>query len=465
MKSPSLFECQSCGYSSAKWLGRCPGCGAWNSFVEERRQATPLPTTRKGAPPSRPVPLREVSTEDAPRILTSNAEFDRALGGGLVPGSLVLLGGEPGVGKSTLLLQIAQELEERGRRVLYVSGEESVQQVKMRAERLRPPLSQAAAGLPETSSGGDIQVLAESRLEEILSAIDSSHPTDIVIDSIQTTFSENLDSSPGSISQVRHVAAQLLNVAKSEGIPILLIGHVTKDGSIAGPKALEHIVDVVLYFEGERHHNHRIIRAVKNRFGAANEVGIFEMTSRGLIPVQSPSNLFLREREASSPGSAVTCALEGTRPILVEVQALVIASHYGTSRRTATGVDYNRISVLVAMLEKRLGIPMTGCDIYVNAAGGLDINEPSSDLAIFAAILSSFRDRPLATHTVLLGELGLSGEVRPISQSHPRVREAASMGFRRCVLPAGNIPLVDAVPGIELDPIRTVLELSDLMFR
>jgi DNA repair protein RadA/Sms len=289
-------------------------------------------------------------------------------------------------------------------------------------------------------------------------------PTDVVVDSVQTTFSEALDSAPGSISQVRHVAAQFLAFAKTQDIPVFLIGHVTKDGSIAGPKALEHIVDTVLYFEGERHHNHRIVRAVKNRFGAANEVGVFEMTTRGLIPVQNPSDLFLREREEAVPGSAVVCALEGTRPILVEIQALVLATQYGTARRTATGLDYNRISVLVAMMQKRMDIPMMGCDIYVNAAGGLQVDEPASDLALFAAILSSFRNRALPSHTVLIGELGLSGEVRPVSQAHLRVREAAAMGFRRCILPAGNLPLHDSAAKIELISLRTVLDLSGAIF-
>ena len=449
-KNATSFICQTCGFASAKWLGRCPDCGSWNSFTEEKAGA--VSAKSRSGPASKPVRLSEVHTEDAPRILTANAEFDRVLGGGLVPGSLVLLGGEPGIGKSTLLLQIAQALQARGRRVLYVSGEESAQQIKMRAERLG------------SEDAGEIFVLAESSLEAILGAVTGIRPTDLIVDSIQTTFSEALESTPGSISQVRHVAACFLNLAKTDQVPVFLIGHVTKDGSIAGPKALEHIVDTVLYFEGERHHNHRIVRAVKNRFGAANEIGVFEMTGRGLLPVQSPSDLFLKEREEAAPGSAVACALEGTRPILVEVQALVLSSQYGTARRTATGLDYNRISLLVAMMEKRMGIPMTGCDIYVNAAGGLQIDEPASDLALFAAILSSFRNRALPPSTVLIGELGLSGEVRPVSQAHVRVREAAAMGFRRCILPAGNIPLHDPVESIELIPLRTILELSEAIF-
>ncbi len=449
-KNLTIFECQSCGYSSAKWLGRCPECGSWNSFAEEKRpKSGAVVSVRRGE--TQAVRLGDVSTDTVPRIQTRNDEFDRVLGGGIVPGSLILLGGEPGAGKSTLLLQIARKLDQEGRRILYISGEESVQQIKLRADRLE-------------DSAGNIYLLAESNLEQMLSTIEEVQPSAIVVDSIQTAFTETLESAPGSVSQVRHVAVQFLNLAKSRNLPVFLIGHVTKDGSIAGPKVLEHIVDVVLYFEGERKQNHRIIRAVKNRFGAANEVGIFEMTSRGLIPAANPSSLFLLDRENVSAGSAVVCALEGTRPLLVEVQALVVSTQYGTGRRVATGVDYNRISVLVAMLEKRLGIQMGGCDIYVNTAGGLEIDEPGSDLGIFAAILSSLRNRPLANHAVLLGELSLSGDIRPVSQLHLRIREAALMGFRKCLLPAGNLPLVDPIEGIELIPVRTVSQASEILF-
>ncbi len=454
-KSVSSYTCQACGCVSAKWLGRCPDCSSWNSFVEEKRIAGLRDSSHIRREKVEATPLSKVSAEDAPRVVTSNAEFNRVLGGGVVPGSLVLLGGEPGVGKSTLLLQVAQGLQQAGRRVLYVSGEESARQIRMRSDRLEKGAASAAA---------DILVLAESNLERILAAAADVRPTDMIIDSVQTTYSEILDSTPGSISQVRHVAGQLLNLAKSEGITVFLIGHVTKDGSLAGPKALEHIVDAVLYFEGERHHNHRIVRAVKNRFGASNEVGIFEMTAGGLIPVRNPSNLFLTESGATSPGSAVCCALEGTRPILVELQALVVATQYGTPRRTATGVEYNRVSVLVAMMEKRLGVPMTGCDIYLNAAGGIEIDEPATDLAVFAAVMSSFRNRAVTPRTVLIGELGLSGEVRPVNQVHLRLREAATMGFRRCVLPAGNLPLLEHVQGVELLSVRTVSDLFDLIF-
>jgi DNA repair protein RadA/Sms len=457
-KAPTTFECQNCGYTSAKWLGRCPDCGSWNSFAEERR-SKPRELSLAHRNEAKALRLMDVSPEGVSRIATHNTEFDRVLGGGVVPGSLILLGGEPGAGKSTLLLQIARNLQQDGFRVLYASGEESAQQIKIRADRLEDPKGCPSAGVAE-----GIYLLAESNLESILSSVEDVQPSALVVDSVQTAFSETLESAPGSVSQVRHVAMQFLNLAKTRNLPVFLVGHVTKDGSIAGPKALEHIVDVVLYFEGERQQNHRIIRAVKNRFGAANEVGIFEMTSRGLIPAGNPSNLFLLERESISAGSSVVCALEGTRPLLVEVQALVVATQYGTARRVATGVDYNRISVLVAMLEKRLGIHMAGCDIYVNTAGGLEINEPGSDLGIFASILSSLRNRPQTSHTVLLGELSLSGDVRPVSQAHLRVREAAAMAFRKCILPAGNLPLVDPVSGIELVPVKTVGEISEILF-
>jgi DNA repair protein RadA/Sms len=447
-KSPTVFECQACGYVSAKWLGRCPDCGSWNSFAEEKRSGPgDLKPVRRNE--AKAIRLGDVVPETAARAGTGNTEFDRVLGGGMVPGA----------GKSTLLLQIAHGLHRRGFRVLYASGEESIQQIKIRADRIERPDESKSAAAAE-----DIYLLAESNLESILSAVEDVGPSAIVVDSVQTTFSETLDSAPGSVSQVRHAAMQFLSLAKSRNVPVFLIGHITKDGSIAGPKALEHIVDVVLYFEGERRQNHRIIRAVKNRFGAANEVGIFEMTSRGLIPAANPSGLFLPERENISAGTSVVCAIEGTRPLLVEIQALVAATQYGTARRVATGVDYNRISVLVAMLEKRLGIQMGGCDIYVNTAGGLEVNEPGSDLGIFASILSSMRNRPQAPHNVLLGELSLSGDVRPVSQAHLRVREAAAMGFRKCILPAGNLPLIDPVGGIELVPIKTVEQISDLLF-
>jgi len=426
--------------------------------VEEQRSKSGETLSIRSAP-AKVTRLAEVSAETSPRFSTGHSEFDRVLGGGVVPGSLILLGGEPGAGKSTLLLQVAHHLNRAGRRILYISGEESIQQIKLRSDRLendRSPIAPAATG--------DILILAESHVERIVSAATDTRPDVVVVDSVQTMFSEALDSAPGSVSQVRHVAMQFLNLAKSRDLAVFLVGHVTKDGSIAGPRALEHMVDVVLYFEGERHQNHRIIRAVKNRFGASNEIGIFEMTSRGLISARNPARLFLPEKESASAGSAIVCALEGTRPLLVEIQALVVGTQYGTARRVASGIDYNRLSVLVAMLEKRLGIQMAGCDIYVSTAGGIEIEEPASDLGIFAAILSSLRNRPLPSGTVLLGELSLSGDTRAINQAQIRVREAATMGFGRCILPASNFPLAEPVEGIELIPIKTVSEASDLLF-
>ena len=455
-KKSSVFECQNCGYTSPKWLGRCPDCGGWNSLVEERRTRGQAPAG--GGPAARPARLGDISTEAVPRIDTRNPEFNRTLGGGIVPGSLILLGGEPGVGKSTLLLEIARNLEGEGVRVLYASGEESMQQIRLRADRL----GERAEGAP-AAGAGEIYLLADSSLEGGLAAVEEVRPGALVVDSVQTACSGSLESAPGSVGQVRHVAMTLLNLAKRTGIPVFLIGHVTKDGAIAGPKALEHIVDVVLYFEGEGRRNHRIVRAVKNRFGAANEVGIFEMTSRGLVPAANPSGLFLPDRELSA-GSSVICAMEGTRPLLVEIQALVVATQYSTARRVADGVNYNRISVLVAMLEKRLGVQMTGSDIYVNTAGGLEVDEPAADLGLFAAILGSLRNRPLTPGTVLVGELSLSGDVRPVPQAPLRVREAAAMGFARVLLPAGTLPLVDPVGGIGLVPIGTVAELAELIF-
>ena len=459
----TVFECQNCSHSSAKWLGRCPDCGGWNSFVEEKRyRLREAASTFHGNTEDNNAGARridEITTEEAPRIDTRNTELNRALGGGLVPGSLILLGGEPGVGKSTLLLQLAHTLRDEGLRVLYASGEESVQQIKLRADRI-----ESGDERQKSENAGDIYLLAESNLGRIMEAVDETRPRALVIDSIQTIFSETLDSAPGSVSQVRHVAMQLLTLAKVRNLPVFLIGHITKDGSIAGPKALEHIVDAVLYFEGEGRRHHRIIRAVKNRYGAAGEVGIFEMTTRGLIPAENPSRLFLMEREDMAAGSAVLCAIEGTRPLLVEVQALVLATQYGTGRRVATGVNYNRISVLTAMLEKRLGVHMTGSDIYVNTAGGHEIDEPGADSGIFAAILGSLRNRPLDPHTVLLGELSLSGAVRPVTQAYLRVREAAAMGFRHCMLPAGNLPLSDTVEGIEFVPVKNIGEASDILF-
>lgn len=430
--------CQSCGFRSPKWLGRCPGCGEWNSFLEESDR--PIGALPPGAPT---VPYNAVEKQDVARIPTRNPEFDRVLGGGIVPGSLVLLGGQPGIGKSTLLLQIAEALSRQKRKVLYVAGEESAQQIKLRGDRL---------GI----SGANLFLAGETCLERVFQETDRLKPGVLIVDSIQTIFTEKLDAIPGSISQIRECAAQLLTFAKRENVPVFLIGHITKDGSLAGPKALEHIVDAVLYFEGERHQNQKIVRAVKNRFGPANELGIFEMSSGGLICVDNPSRLFLSERPENASGSVVLCALEGSRPILVELQALVSQTNYSTARRMANGVDPNRVSLLLAMLEKRAGLHLLGTDVYVNVAGGLNLTEPAVDLAMVAAIVSSFRNQPVSSKTVVFGEVGLAGEVRAVSFGHTRVKEAKALGFERVVLPASSLPLSEPVKGIRLEGVSSV---------
>jgi DNA repair protein RadA/Sms len=431
-KRPStVFVCQECGSQSAKWLGRCADCGAWNSLVEERAAdpsaAASVPHRYAVAGAAGAARLySEIEISHYPRLTTGIDEFDRVLGGGVVPGSLVLLGGEPGIGKSTLLLQAAASMAKTAGAVLYSSGEESEHQIKSRGERL------AVGDAP-------LYLLAETCLERILEEIARVRPALVIVDSVQTVFSLKFQSAPGSIGQVREAATQLLFTAKGQNIPIFLVGHVTKDGNLAGPKALEHVVDTVLYFEGERHHSHRVIRAVKNRFGAASELGVFEMTPTGLRPVPNPSKLFLAERPVDAPGSAVLCSLEGSRPILVEVQALISSSTYGNARRMASGIDQARLSLLLAVLEKRAGLNLIGDDVFVNVAGGMTVDEPASDLGVLAAIASSVRNRPIPATTAMFGEVGLAGEVRGVTQASLRLREAAQMGFRRCILPLANI--------------------------
>ena len=398
-----------------------------------------------------PLAYQDIESQDDARQSSGIEEFDRVLGGGIVPGSLVLIGGDPGIGKSTLLLEVANKLSNICGRVLYISGEESERQIKLRGERL---------GINPTG----LYLLAETCLERIFEEIERLEPKAIVVDSVQTVFSMKLESAPGSVSQVREVAGQFLMLAKNHTVPVFLIGHVTKDGAIAGPKALEHIVDTVLYFEGERHHNHRIIRAVKNRFGAANEVGVFEMTGRGLVPVLNPSGLFLNERPVGVSGSVVTACIEGTRPMLVELQALVTSTKYATARRMTQGVDGNRVSLLMAMLEKRIGMHVLGDDVFVNVAGGMTIDEPAADLGIVAAIVSSFRNVPVDERAAVFGEVGLAGEVRATSQASVRVREAYAMGFRRCVIPQGNLTGLDYDDGIEVIGVRNVADAIDALF-
>lgn len=457
-KEKSVYSCQQCSYQSRKWLGKCPDCNAWNSFVEERETKTVsaaamargLGGAAKGEK-VRPSRYSEVPNQDDTRIPSGIPEFDRVLGGGIVPGSLVLIGGDPGIGKSTLLLQTAEMMSRQGERVLYVSGEESERQIKLRGERL---------GLKP----GELHLLPETCLERVLDVVAELQPTMIVLDSVQTAYSERIESAPGSVSQVRETAGQCLLLAKHQTIPVFLIGHITKEGSLAGPKSLEHIVDTVLYFEGERHHNHRIIRAVKNRFGATNELGMFEMTGAGLIPVQNPSELFLQQRPLGVSGSVVVSCLEGTRPMLVELQALVSGSKYGTGRRTVEGVEQNRVSLLIAMLEKRAGLQLLGDDVFLNVAGGLRLDEPAVDLGIVAAIASSFRNLAIDSGTAVFGEVGLAGEIRATSQPAARVKEIAAMGFNRCILPKGNLAGLEAPKGVELVGVRSVLDLLEVLF-
>jgi DNA repair protein RadA/Sms len=452
MKSPkSIFVCQECGAQSQKWLGRCPECGAWNSLTEDR--VTPgddRRDTRVGLGGGTARLYADVDTMVSERLTTGIGEFDRVLGGGIVPGSLVLLGGEPGIGKSTLLLQAAAHFARGVGRVLYCSGEESEHQIKMRGERL--DVGQAPLFL-----------LAETCVERVLDEVARLEPSLLIVDSIQTVFSLKMQSAPGSVGQVRQAATDFLFAAKGRNLPTIVVGHVTKDGSLAGPKVLEHVVDTVLYFEGERHHAHRVVRAVKNRFGAVSELGVFEMTSTGLRAVANPSRLFLAERPKNAPGSSVMCSIEGSRPILVEVQALVSSATYGTARRTASGLDQNRLSLLLAVLDKRAGLNLTTDDVFVNVAGGMTLAEPAADLAVVAAVASSLRNRPIHGDSVVFGEVGLAGEVRSTAQAPLRVREAAQLGFTRCIVPDGNLAPGDVADGIEIVGVRTVGEALDAL--
>jgi DNA repair protein RadA/Sms len=453
LKKETLFVCQNCGHSTGKWLGKCAECGEWNSLVEEKSQ----PTRRSGSRNAfklrdvSAVPFTEIEPQDDVRISSGVTEFDRVLGGGIVPGTLVLIGGDPGIGKSTLLLQVADRLSAAGALVLYISGEESERQIKLRGERL-------------AIEAKNVFILPETNLENIINEIERLKPSAIIVDSIQTVFSSAIESAPGSVSQVREVAHQFLLLAKNRGIPIFLIGHITKEGSIAGPKILEHIVDTVLYFEGERHHNHRIVRAVKNRFGAANEVGVFEMTGTGLMPVANPSQMFLQERPQNVAGSIVTACMEGTRPLLVEIQALVSGTKYGTGRRMTQGLDQNRVALLIAMLEKRSGLQLTGDDVFVNIAGGLEVDEPAVDLGVVTAIVSSFKNLTVDPHTAVFGEIGLTGEVRGAMQASVRAREAQALGFKKIVLPASNVAGLERLLGVRVVGVKSVDEALDELF-
>ena len=457
-KQPAtIYVCQNCGHQSRKWMGQCTDCGEWNTLVEERFRPTAQPSGGNGSGlvsgfrDVAPVAFSDIETQDDSRVSSGIEEFDRVLGGGIVAGSLVLIGGAPGIGKSTIVIQMAEKLSSIGAKVLYVSGEESERQIKMRGERL---------GL----NADNLFLLPETNMQSILAQIEKVQPQFVIVDSIQTVFSERIESAPGSVSQVREVASQLMMYAKQTATPVFLTGHVTKEGSIAGPKTLEHIVDTVLYFEGDRHHNHRIIRATKNRFGAANEIGVFEMTNAGLVPVGNPSELFLQERPEGASGSVVTVSMEGTRPMLVEVQALVSGTKSASGRRMAQGFDYNRTSLLIAVLEKRLGFQLAGDDVFINVAGGLEVDEPAVDLGVVAAIASSFRNLQIPPETAVFGEVGLTGEVRGVLQAQARAREAQTLGFKKLILPASNRSGLEKLLGIRVVGVRNLEEALDELF-
>lgn len=455
-KQPAtIYVCQNCGNQSRKWMGQCSDCGEWNTLVEERFRPTPQAGATaagfSGMAAASPVVFSSIETQDDDRVSSGIEEFDRVLGGGIVAGSLVLIGGAPGIGKSTIVIQMAEKLTRAGAKVLYVSGEESDRQIKMRGERL---------GLNADS----LFLLPETNLQAIMIEIEKLKPQFVIVDSIQTIFSDRIESAPGSVSQVRDVAAQLMMFAKQTATPVFLTGHVTKEGSIAGPKTLEHIVDTVLYFEGDRHHNHRIIRATKNRFGAANEIGVFEMTGSGLIPVGNPSELFLQERPEGASGSVVTVSMEGTRPMLVEVQALVSSTRSASGRRMAQGFDYNRTSLLIAVMEKRLDLQLAGDDVFINIAGGLEVDEPAVDLGVVAAIASSFRNLQVPPETAVFGEVGLTGEVRGVLQAQTRAREAQTLGFKKLILPESNRKGLEKLLGIRVVGVRNLEEALDELF-
>ncbi|ALS36499.1 DNA repair protein RadA [Enterococcus sp. DIV0840] len=453
-KAKVQFECQTCGYISPKYLGRCPNCGQWNTMTEEIIQDTTdrrarVSLTGKKTQPQR---LAEVVPKKEPRVKTKLVELNRVLGGGVVPGSLVLIGGDPGIGKSTLLLQVSQQLAEIGGKVLYVSGEESAEQIKMRAERL-------------SSIDTEFYLYAETDMNEISRAIEKLEPDYVIIDSIQTMTQPDVTSVAGSVSQVRETTAELLKIAKTNGIAIFIVGHVTKEGSIAGPRMLEHMVDTVLYFEGDKHHTFRILRAVKNRFGSTNEIGIFEMREHGLEEVANPSQVFLEERLADATGSAIVVAMEGTRPILVEVQALVTPTMFGNAKRTTTGLDFNRVSLIMAVLEKRAGLLLQNQDAYLKAAGGVKINEPAIDLAVAVSIASSYKENGTKPTECFIGEIGLTGEIRRVNSIEQRVREAQKLGFTKIYLPKNNLGGWTPPEGIEIVGVATIGETLRKVFK
>ena len=446
----TIFFCQNCGHEESKWLGQCPACREWNTFVEEKITPVKGAAAGKSVREVEVVTLSSVRTDGEERIKTDIQELDRVLGGGIVPGSLVLVGGDPGIGKSTLLLQVCQKLSEKKESVLYISGEESLKQIKLRADRMG-------------KFSEDLLLLCETNLETIRQTIERQKPHLAIIDSIQTMYSEEIGSAPGSVSQVREATNTFMQLAKGLGISIFIVGHVTKEGTVAGPRVLEHMVDTVLYFEGDRHASYRILRGVKNRFGSTNEIGVFEMRQTGLEEVANPSEFMLSGKPENASGSVVACSMEGTRPILMEIQALVCASNFGFPRRTAAGTDYNRVNLLMAVLEKRMGLPLSNYDAYVNIAGGIRMNEPAVDLGIVMAIFSSYKNRPVPEDMIVFGEVGLSGEVRAVSMPEQRVSEAKKLGFKTCVIPSVSENAVKNIEGIRVIGVRSVSEAIQLL--
>lgn len=453
MAKGTVFFCQGCGYESSKWMGQCPGCKEWNTFVEEAAPKKIAGGRVKGVRERAvPVMLKEIELKEEERISTNIGELDRVLGGGIVAGSLMLVGGDPGIGKSTLLLQVCKNLADANHDVMYISGEESLKQIKLRAQRI--------GEFKDT-----LTLLCETNLTEVEEVVKAKRPEIVIIDSIQTMYNENVSAAPGSVSQVRESTGTLMMLAKTLGIAIFIVGHVTKEGVVAGPRVLEHMVDTVLYFEGDRHASYRILRGVKNRFGSTNEIGVFEMQGNGLREVTNPSEFMLNGKPVGASGSVVTCSLEGTRPILVEIQALVSDTSFQIPRRTTVGMDFNRINLLLAVLEKRAGMQLGGCDAYVNLTGGMRLSEPSIDLAVVAAVISSYRNIVVDEHTIIFGEVGLTGEVRGVAQAEVRIKEAEKMGFTRCIVPKSNYDgiMANGKPGIEVVGVAGVVELVDIL--
>ena len=447
----TVFFCQNCGHEETKWLGQCPMCKEWNTFVEEKVIASSVSASVKTDRDieKKIVALSQINTDEQKRFQTGMKELDRVLGGGIVPGSLVLVGGDPGIGKSTLLLQVCQKLAKE-RQVLYISGEESLVQIKLRANRMG-------------NFSDNMKLFCETNLGTIRDVIEKKQPEFVVIDSIQTMYSEEVASAPGSVSQVRESTNVFMQLAKGLGITIFIVGHVTKEGTVAGPRVLEHMVDTVLYFEGDRHASYRILRGVKNRFGSTNEIGVFEMRQNGLVEVENPSEYMLSGKPENASGSVVACSIEGTRPLLIEIQALVCDTNFGMPRRTATGTDYNRVNLLMAVLEKRIGLHLANCDAYVNIAGGIRMNEPAIDLGIVMAIVSSYKNRPVDERMIVFGEVGLSGEVRAVNMPEQRVAEAKKLGFETCVVPEVSLDMVKGIKGIKIIGVKTINDAMNLI--